>query len=95
MKLCDGDEENSLLSMTPSQDGIPPPDPIRVDWPKVNNTVDKKILKHVFSISLVGNKKSRCGLCWSFSGPSLDQPSGQFVFACGEWSVALRSALRI
>ncbi|XP_074544247.1 chromodomain-helicase-DNA-binding protein 8 isoform X3 [Halichoeres trimaculatus] len=34
MKLCDGDEENSLLSMTPSQDGIPPPDPIRVDWPK-------------------------------------------------------------
>lgn len=35
MKLCDGDEDNSLLSMTPSQDGIPPPDPLRVDWPKV------------------------------------------------------------
>ncbi|XP_041659897.1 chromodomain-helicase-DNA-binding protein 8 isoform X2 [Cheilinus undulatus] len=34
MKLCDADEENSLLSMTPSQDGIPPPDPLRVDWPK-------------------------------------------------------------
>ncbi|XP_045908385.1 chromodomain-helicase-DNA-binding protein 8 isoform X5 [Micropterus dolomieu] len=34
MKLCDGDEDNSLLSMTPSQDGIPPPDPLRVDWPK-------------------------------------------------------------
>nr|XP_040025616.1 chromodomain-helicase-DNA-binding protein 8 isoform X2 [Gasterosteus aculeatus aculeatus] len=34
MKLCDVDEENSLLSMTPSQDGIPPPDPLRVDWPK-------------------------------------------------------------
>lgn len=35
MKLCDVDEDNSLLSMTPSQDGIPPPDPLRVDWPKV------------------------------------------------------------
>ncbi|XP_078120813.1 chromodomain-helicase-DNA-binding protein 8 isoform X2 [Sander vitreus] len=34
MKLCDVDEENSLLSMTPSQDGILPPDPLRVDWPK-------------------------------------------------------------
>ncbi|XP_070700523.1 chromodomain-helicase-DNA-binding protein 8 isoform X3 [Pempheris klunzingeri] len=34
MKLCDADEDNSLLSMTPSQDGIPPPDPLRVDWPK-------------------------------------------------------------
>ncbi|XP_078143635.1 chromodomain-helicase-DNA-binding protein 8 isoform X2 [Centroberyx gerrardi] len=34
MKMCDGDEENSLLSMTTSQDGIPPPDPLRVDWPK-------------------------------------------------------------
>ncbi|KAM8727380.1 chromodomain-helicase-DNA-binding protein 8 isoform 3-T3 [Acanthopagrus schlegelii] len=33
MKLCDVDD-NSLLSMTPSQDGIPPPDPLRVDWPK-------------------------------------------------------------
>uniref|UniRef100_A0A8C4I6J1 Chromodomain helicase DNA binding protein 8 n=1 Tax=Dicentrarchus labrax TaxID=13489 RepID=A0A8C4I6J1_DICLA len=32
--LLDVDEENSLLSMTPSQDGIPPPDPLRVDWPK-------------------------------------------------------------
>uniref|UniRef100_A0A8C9YPJ6 Chromodomain helicase DNA binding protein 8 n=1 Tax=Sander lucioperca TaxID=283035 RepID=A0A8C9YPJ6_SANLU len=29
--LCDVDEENSLLSMTPSQDGILPPDPLRVD----------------------------------------------------------------
>lgn len=35
MKLCDVDEDNSLLSMTQSQDGIPPPDPLRVDWPKV------------------------------------------------------------
>ncbi|XP_011484855.1 chromodomain-helicase-DNA-binding protein 8 isoform X1 [Oryzias latipes] len=34
MKVRDMDEENSLLSMTPSQDGLPPPDPIRVDWPK-------------------------------------------------------------
>lgn len=38
MKLCDMDEDNSLLSMTPSQDGIPPPDPLRVDWPKVNSS---------------------------------------------------------
>lgn len=35
IKVCDVDEDNSLLSMTPSQDGIPPPDPLRVDWPKV------------------------------------------------------------
>lgn len=35
MKVCDVDEDNSLLSMTMSQDGIPPPDPLRVDWPKV------------------------------------------------------------
>ncbi|KAM3604435.1 uncharacterized protein V6R79_011007 [Siganus canaliculatus] len=34
MKLCDVDEDNSLLSITTSQDGIPPPDPLRVDWPK-------------------------------------------------------------
>ncbi|KAM6918844.1 chromodomain-helicase-DNA-binding protein 8 [Xenentodon cancila] len=34
MKIRDVDEDNSLLSMTPSQDGIPPPDPLRVDWPK-------------------------------------------------------------
>ncbi|XP_034558347.1 chromodomain-helicase-DNA-binding protein 8 isoform X2 [Notolabrus celidotus] len=34
MKICDGDEENSLLSLTTSQDGIPPPEPIRVEWPK-------------------------------------------------------------
>lgn len=38
MKLCDMDEDNSLLSMTPSQDGIPPPDPLRVDWPKVSSS---------------------------------------------------------
>ena len=38
MKVCDGDEENSMLSLTPSQDGAPPEtvsDPLRVDWPKV------------------------------------------------------------
>lgn len=35
MKVCDVDEDNSLLSMTASQDGIPPPDPLRMDWPKV------------------------------------------------------------
>ncbi|KAG8013902.1 Chromodomain-helicase-DNA-binding protein 8 [Nibea albiflora] len=34
MKMCDVDEDNSLLSMTTSQDGLPPPDPLRVDWPK-------------------------------------------------------------
>ncbi|XP_053293386.1 chromodomain-helicase-DNA-binding protein 8 isoform X2 [Pleuronectes platessa] len=33
-KVRDGDEDNSLLSMTTSQDGLPPPDPLRVDWPK-------------------------------------------------------------
>ncbi|KAM9719285.1 chromodomain-helicase-DNA-binding protein 8 isoform 2-T2 [Menidia menidia] len=34
MKVGDVDEENSLLSTTLSQDGMPPPDPLRVDWPK-------------------------------------------------------------
>ena len=34
-KVGDVDEDNSLLSMTTSQDGLPPPDPLRVDWPKV------------------------------------------------------------
>ncbi|XP_076018245.1 chromodomain-helicase-DNA-binding protein 8 isoform X3 [Genypterus blacodes] len=34
LKMCDGDEDNSLLSMAPSQDGIPPPDPLRLEWPK-------------------------------------------------------------
>uniref|UniRef100_A0A7N8WWE1 Chromodomain helicase DNA binding protein 8 n=1 Tax=Mastacembelus armatus TaxID=205130 RepID=A0A7N8WWE1_9TELE len=34
IKVCDVDEDNSLLSMTQSQDGIPPPDLLRVDWPK-------------------------------------------------------------
>ncbi|KAJ8272581.1 hypothetical protein GJAV_G00090900 [Gymnothorax javanicus] len=36
LKLCDVDE-NSVLSMTPSQDGAPPDlssDPLRADWPK-------------------------------------------------------------
>uniref|UniRef100_A0A8C5NC61 Chromodomain-helicase-DNA-binding protein 8 n=1 Tax=Gouania willdenowi TaxID=441366 RepID=A0A8C5NC61_GOUWI len=34
MKVNDVEEDNSLLSMTASQDGLPPPDPLRVDWPK-------------------------------------------------------------
>nr|XP_055057519.1 chromodomain-helicase-DNA-binding protein 8 isoform X1 [Misgurnus anguillicaudatus] len=37
LKMCDGDEENSILSLTASQDGAPPEsltDPLRVDWPK-------------------------------------------------------------
>uniref|UniRef100_A0A673IX60 Chromodomain-helicase-DNA-binding protein 8 n=1 Tax=Sinocyclocheilus rhinocerous TaxID=307959 RepID=A0A673IX60_9TELE len=37
LKMCDGDEENSILSLTPSQEGAPPEsltDPLRVDWPK-------------------------------------------------------------
>lgn len=46
MKLCDVDEDNSLLSMTPSQDGIPPPDPLRVDWPKVINVQFTKLDSH-------------------------------------------------
>ncbi|KAK5859635.1 hypothetical protein PBY51_021178 [Eleginops maclovinus] len=34
MKMCDVDGDNSLLSMSTSQDGLLPPDPLRVDWPK-------------------------------------------------------------
>lgn len=29
------DLDNGLIPMMPSQDGIPPPDPLRLDWPKV------------------------------------------------------------
>lgn len=47
MKLCDVDEDNSLLSMTQSQDGIPPPDPLRVDWPKVINVQFSLNLIHI------------------------------------------------
>lgn len=44
MKVCDGDEENSMLSLT--QDGAPPEtvsDPLRVDWPKVLLQLTKTI----------------------------------------------------
>lgn len=50
MKLCDVDEDNSLLSMTTSQDGLPPPDPLRVDWPKVIHVVPKLNLKFAFHL---------------------------------------------
>lgn len=33
--LCFMDVDNGLIPMMPSQDGIPPPDPLRLDWPKV------------------------------------------------------------
>lgn len=29
------DVDNGLIPMMPSQDGIPPPDPLRLEWPKV------------------------------------------------------------
>ncbi|XP_075953358.1 chromodomain-helicase-DNA-binding protein 8 isoform X1 [Anarhichas minor] len=52
MKLCDVDEENSLLSMTPSQDGIPPPDPLRVDWPKDRVLINR--LDNLCTLMLTG-----------------------------------------
>lgn len=33
--VCFMDVDNGLIPMMPSQDGIPPPDPLRLDWPKV------------------------------------------------------------
>ncbi|XP_061588745.1 chromodomain-helicase-DNA-binding protein 8 isoform X3 [Cololabis saira] len=49
MKMGDVDEDNSLLSMTPSQDGIPPPDPLRVDWPKVmkESSIDRVLINRL------------------------------------------------
>uniref|UniRef100_H3CR68 Chromodomain-helicase-DNA-binding protein 8 n=1 Tax=Tetraodon nigroviridis TaxID=99883 RepID=H3CR68_TETNG len=32
--MCFLDVDNGLIPMMPSQDGIPPPDPLRLDWPK-------------------------------------------------------------
>ncbi|KAA8587477.1 hypothetical protein FQN60_016339 [Etheostoma spectabile] len=52
MKLCDVDEENSLLSMTQSQDGILPPDPLRVDWPKDRVLINR--LDSLCTLTLTG-----------------------------------------
>ncbi|XP_023140289.2 chromodomain-helicase-DNA-binding protein 8 isoform X4 [Amphiprion ocellaris] len=52
MKVCDVDEDNSLLSMTPSQDGIPPPDPLRVDWPKDRVLINR--LDNLCTLMLTG-----------------------------------------
>ncbi|KAG9331034.1 hypothetical protein JZ751_020417 [Albula glossodonta] len=51
LKLCDVDEENSVLSLTPSQDGAPPDsasDPLRADWPK-----DRVLINRLDSICTV------------------------------------------
>ncbi|XP_037642247.1 chromodomain-helicase-DNA-binding protein 8 isoform X2 [Sebastes umbrosus] len=52
MKLCDADEDNSLLSMTPSQDGLLPPDPLRVDWPKDRVLINR--LDSLCTLTLTG-----------------------------------------
>ncbi|KAL4657212.1 chromodomain-helicase-DNA-binding protein 8-like isoform X1 [Arapaima gigas] len=56
MKLCDVDE-NSILSMTPSQDGAPLDtlgDPLRADWPKDRVVINR--LENVCTTVLTG--------CW-------------------------------
>lgn len=56
LKMCDGDEENSLLSLTPSQDGAPPEsltDPLRVDWPKDRVLINR--IDNLCSLILTGH----------------------------------------
>uniref|UniRef100_A0A671S425 Chromodomain-helicase-DNA-binding protein 8-like n=1 Tax=Sinocyclocheilus anshuiensis TaxID=1608454 RepID=A0A671S425_9TELE len=51
LKMCDGDEENSMLSFTPSQEGDPPEsltDPLRVDWPK-----DRVLINRIDNLCLL------------------------------------------
>ncbi|XP_076828846.1 LOW QUALITY PROTEIN: chromodomain-helicase-DNA-binding protein 8 [Brachyhypopomus gauderio] len=55
LKMCDVDEENSTLSFTPSQDGVPPEtlsDPLRVDWPKDRVLINR--VDHLCTLVLTG-----------------------------------------
>ncbi len=54
--MCDGDEENSILSLTPSQEGAPPEsltDPLRVDWPKDRMLINR--IDNLCSLVLTGH----------------------------------------
>ncbi|XP_039510570.1 chromodomain-helicase-DNA-binding protein 8 isoform X1 [Pimephales promelas] len=56
LKMCDGDEENSLLSLTPSQEGAPAEsltDPLRVDWPKDRVLINR--IDNLCSLVLMGH----------------------------------------
>uniref|UniRef100_A0A672KZZ6 Chromodomain-helicase-DNA-binding protein 8 n=1 Tax=Sinocyclocheilus grahami TaxID=75366 RepID=A0A672KZZ6_SINGR len=56
LKMCDGDEENSMLSFTPSQEGAPPEsltDPLRVDWPKDRVLINR--IENLCSLVLMGH----------------------------------------
>ncbi|TRY56235.1 hypothetical protein DNTS_028552 [Danionella cerebrum] len=56
VKMCDGDEENSLLSLTPSQEGVPPEsltDPLRVDWPKDRVLINR--IENLCSLVVTGH----------------------------------------
>lgn len=56
LKMCDGDEENSILSLTPSQDGAPAEsltDPLRVDWPKDRVLINR--IDNICSLVLTGH----------------------------------------
>lgn len=56
LKMCDGDEDNSILSLTPSQDGAPQEsltDPLRVDWPKDRVLINR--IDNLCSLILTGH----------------------------------------
>ncbi|XP_051990554.1 chromodomain-helicase-DNA-binding protein 8-like isoform X2 [Xyrauchen texanus] len=56
LRLCDGDEENSILSLTPSQEGGPREsltDPLRVDWPKDRVLINR--IDNLCSLVLTGH----------------------------------------
>lgn len=54
--MCDGDEENSILSFTPSQEGTQPEsltDPLRVDWPKDRVLINR--IDNLCSLVIMGH----------------------------------------
>ncbi|ROL55185.1 Chromodomain-helicase-DNA-binding protein 8 [Anabarilius grahami] len=56
LKMCDGDEDNSILSFTPSQEGTQPEsltDPLRVDWPKDRVLINR--LDNLCSLVIMGH----------------------------------------
>lgn len=94
--VCFVGVDNGLIPMMPSQDGIPPPDPLRLDWPKVTKNILLIIFLNFFIFDLFCQRVNlMCNLLTSTSGPGVDQPSGQFVHAGGEWSVALGAPLHV
>lgn len=50
--LCFVGVDNGLIPMMTSQDGIPPPDPLRLDWPKVTKNILLMMCLNLFIFDL-------------------------------------------